>query len=58
MKLKCCHYARLEMLYCLVTVLFFTKVKMFRFWPKTMDGVLAEIEAILCGPFTPHWKVL
>ena len=37
---------------------FFAKVKLFRFWPKTMEGVLAEIVIILCGPFTPKWKVL
>ena len=30
-----CHYARLEVCYRLV--LFFAKVKIFRFWPKTMD---------------------
>ena len=29
------HSAPLEMLYCLV--LFFTEVKIFRFWQKTMD---------------------
>ena len=35
MKLKFCHYARLEIRYCLVS--FFAKVKIFRFWSKTMD---------------------
>ena len=35
MKLKFCHSVPLEMCYCLV--LFFAEVKIFRFWPKTMD---------------------
>ena len=42
-------------------VLFFAEVKIFSFWPKTMDysqAFLTEIEVIVCGPFTPCWKVL
>ena len=35
MKLKFCQTARLEVCYRLVS--FFAKVKIFRFWPKTMD---------------------
>ena len=35
MKLKICHHARLEIHYCLVSI--FAEVKIFRFWPKTMD---------------------
>ena len=35
MKLKFCQTARLEVCYCLES--FFAKVKIFRFWPKTMD---------------------
>ena len=39
-------------------VSFLAKVKIIRFWPKTMDYVLTEIEVIFCGPITPEWKVL
>ena len=35
MKLKFCQTARLEVCYRLVS--FLSKVKMFKFWPKTMD---------------------
>ena len=35
MKLKFSHSARLEVCYCLVS--FFAEVKIFNFWPKTMD---------------------
>ena len=35
MKLKFCQTARLEVCYRLVSL--FAKVKIFRFWPKTMD---------------------
>ena len=35
MKLKFCQYARLEIHYCLVSC--FAEVKIFSFWPKTMD---------------------
>ena len=35
MKLKFCQTTRLEVCYCLES--FFAKVKIFRFWPKTMD---------------------
>ena len=35
MELKFCQTARLEVCYCLES--FFAKVKIFRFWPKTMD---------------------
>ena len=42
-------------------VSFFAEVKIFRFWPKTMDynkAFFSEIEVFFCGPFTPQWKVL
>ena len=42
-------------------VSFLAEVKFSSFWPKTMDynkGVLTEIDDIICGPFTPQWKVL
>ena len=42
-------------------VSFFAEVKIFRFWPKTMDynkAFFTEIEVIFCSPFTPQWKVL
>ena len=35
MELKFCQTARLVMFYCLES--FLAKVKIFRFWPKTMD---------------------
>ena len=35
MELKFCQNACLEVCYCLES--FFAKVKIFRFWPKTMD---------------------
>ena len=35
MKLKFCQTARLEVCYCLES--FTAEVKIFRFWPKTMD---------------------
>ena len=35
MKLKFCQTARLEVCYGIVS--FFAKVKIFKFWPKTMD---------------------
>ena len=44
-------------------VSFSAKVKIFRFWPRTMDYNKAfrarvKIELILCPLFTPTWKVL
>ena len=39
-------------------VSFLARVKIFRFWPKTMDynkGGFTEIEVIFGGPFTPQW---
>ena len=39
----------------------FAKVKIFRFWPKTMDyspWFLTEIDVILSALITPHWRVL
>ena len=50
MKLKLRHSARLEMHFCMVS--FFTGIKIFRFWPKTMDYSLIEIEVIVYSPFT------
>ena len=41
-------------------VSFFAEDKISIFSAKNdgLSGVLAEIELILCGPFTPQWKVL
>ena len=44
-------------------VSFFAELKMFRFWPKTMDyiqsGVLIKLEVIFClASFTPCLKML
>ena len=36
---------------------FLAKVKFFSFWPKTVSGVLTEIEVIFCSHFTQHCKV-
>ena len=42
-------------------VSFLAEVKIFRFWPKTMDynkAFFTKIDVIFCGPFTPQWKML
>ena len=40
------HSVPLEMLFHMVSCL--AKVKFFRFWPKTMDGVFTKIEVFFC----------
>ena len=49
----------LEMPFHMVS--FLAEVKLFSFWPKTMDYNKAfrpKLRSLFCGPFTPQWKVL
>ena len=58
MKLKLCRSVPLEMPFHMVS--FLAEVKMFRFGQKpwTIIRRFDQIEVIVCGPFTLHWKVL
>ena len=59
MKLRFSSSAPLQMYFSLVS--FLPKVKIFSFWPKTMDYsqvVWPIIEHVCLRSFTPRWRVL